>query len=59
MIIPIKSNVPQSMKAYLQVLNPVLKLKDKETQLRETGYKADGIDQYSAELDSDGNLIGQ
>ena len=35
-----------------------LKLKD-APQLRETGYNADGIDQYSAELDSDGNLIGQ
>ena len=33
MTIPIKSDVPQSMKAYLQILNPVLKLKDKEIEV--------------------------
>tara|TARA_R110002012_G_scaffold298397_1_gene496770 strand:+ start:28 stop:375 length:348 start_codon:yes stop_codon:yes gene_type:complete len=33
MIIPIKSDIPQSMKAYLQILNPVLKLKDKEIEV--------------------------
>ena len=33
MIIPINSDIPQSMKAYLQVLNPVLKLKDKEIEV--------------------------
>jgi hypothetical protein len=36
-----------------------LKLKDKITQLKETGYEADGIEQYGAQLDSEGNLIGQ
>ena len=35
-----------------------LKLKD-APQLRETGYKAEGLEQYSAELDSEGNIIGQ
>ena len=35
-----------------------LKLKD-APQLRETGYSAEGLEQYSAELDSEGNLIGQ
>jgi len=33
MIIPIKSDIPQAMKAYLQILNPVLKLKDKEVEV--------------------------
>jgi len=33
MIIPLKANIPQSFKAYLQVLNPVLKLKDKEIEV--------------------------
>lgn len=33
MIIPINSDIPQSMKAYLQILNPVLKLKDKEIEV--------------------------
>ena len=33
MIIPINSNIPQSMKSYLQVLNPILKLKDKEIEV--------------------------
>ncbi len=33
MIIPIKSDIPQSLKAYLQILNPVLKLKDKEIEV--------------------------
>tara|TARA_Y100000385_G_C12913003_1_gene559149 strand:- start:93 stop:440 length:348 start_codon:yes stop_codon:yes gene_type:complete len=33
MIIPIKSNISQSLKAYLQILNPVLKLKDKEIEV--------------------------
>jgi predicted nucleotide-binding protein (sugar kinase/HSP70/actin superfamily) len=33
MNIPIKSDIPQSMKAYLQVLNPILKLKDKEIEV--------------------------
>ena len=33
MIIPIRSNVAQSFKAYLQILNPVLKLKDKEVEV--------------------------
>jgi hypothetical protein len=33
MIIPIKSDIPKSMKAYLQILNPVLKLKDKEIEV--------------------------
>ena len=33
MIIPIKSDLTQSLKAYLQILNPVLKLKDKEIEV--------------------------
>tara|TARA_B100000424_G_C22615716_1_gene342634 strand:- start:127 stop:474 length:348 start_codon:yes stop_codon:yes gene_type:complete len=33
MIIPIKGDIPKSMKAYLQILNPVLKLKDKEIEV--------------------------
>ena len=33
MIIPINSDIPKSMKAYLQVLNPILKLKDKEIEV--------------------------
>ena len=33
MIIPIKSDITQSSKAYLQILNPVLKLKDKEIEV--------------------------
>ena len=33
MIIPIKSAISQSLKAYLQILNPVLKLKDKEIEV--------------------------
>ena len=33
MIIPIKSDISQSLKAYLQILNPVLKLKDKEIEV--------------------------
>ena len=33
MIIPLKANIAQSFKAYLQVLNPVLKLKDKEVEV--------------------------
>ena len=33
MTIPIKSDMPQSMRAYLQILNPVLKLKDKEIEV--------------------------
>ena len=33
MIIPIKGDIPKSMKAYLKVLNPVLKLKDKEIEV--------------------------
>ena len=33
MIIPLKGNVTQSFKAYIQVLNPVLKLKDKEIEV--------------------------
>ena len=33
MIVPIKGDIPKSMKAYLQVLNPVLKLKDKEIEV--------------------------
>ena len=33
MIIPIKSDIAQSLKAYLQILNPVLKLKDKEIEV--------------------------
>ena len=33
MIIPIKSDIQKSMKAYLQILNPLLKLKDKEIEV--------------------------
>ena len=33
MIIPLKANIAQSFKAYLQILNPVLKLKDKEIEV--------------------------
>ena len=33
MIIPIKGDMPKSMKAYLQILNPLLKLKDKEIEV--------------------------
>ncbi len=33
MIIHIKSDIPKSMKAYLQILNPILKLKDKEIEV--------------------------
>ena len=33
MIIPLTGNIAQSFKAYLQVLNPVLKLKDKEIEV--------------------------
>ena len=33
MIIPIKSDISQSLKAYLQILNPILKLKDKEIEV--------------------------
>jgi len=33
MDIPIRSDIPQSMRAYLQVLNPILKLKDKEIEV--------------------------
>jgi len=33
MIIPIKADIAQSFKAYLQILNPVLKLKDKEIEV--------------------------
>jgi len=33
MIIPIQANIPQALKAYLQILNPVLKLKDKEIEV--------------------------
>ena len=33
MIIPLKANISQSFTAYLQVLNPVLKLKDKEIKV--------------------------
>ncbi len=33
MIIPIKGNITHSLKAYLQILNPVLKLKDKEMEV--------------------------
>ena len=33
MTIPIKANIAQSLKAYLQILNPVLKLKDKEIEV--------------------------
>ena len=33
MIVPIKGDIPKSMKAYLQILNPLLKLKDKEIEV--------------------------
>tara|TARA_R100000781_G_C3975439_1_gene91666 strand:- start:72 stop:419 length:348 start_codon:yes stop_codon:yes gene_type:complete len=33
MIIPIKADIPKSFTAYLQILNPVLKLKDKEIEV--------------------------
>tara|TARA_R100000734_G_C3263548_1_gene61507 strand:- start:39 stop:386 length:348 start_codon:yes stop_codon:yes gene_type:complete len=33
MIIPITSDINKSLRAYLQVLNPVLKLKDKEIEV--------------------------
>ena len=33
MIIPIKSDITQALKAYLQILNPILKLKDKEIEV--------------------------
>jgi hypothetical protein len=33
MVIPLKANIAQSFKAYLQILNPVLKLKDKEIEV--------------------------
>jgi 2'-5' RNA ligase len=33
MVIPLEANIAQSMKAYLQILNPVLKLKDKEVEV--------------------------
>ena len=33
MTIPITSDMPQTMKAYLHILNPVLKLKDKEIEV--------------------------
>ena len=33
MTIPIKGNIATSLKAYLQILNPVLKLKDKEIEV--------------------------
>ena len=33
MIIPINGNITESLKAYLQILNPVLKLKDKEMEV--------------------------
>ena len=33
MIIPIKGDIPKSMRAYLQILNPILKLKDKEIEV--------------------------
>ena len=33
MIIPIKSDISQALKAYLQILNPILKLKDKEIEV--------------------------
>ena len=33
MTIPIKGNITTSLKAYLQILNPVLKLKDKEIEV--------------------------
>ena len=33
MTIPLKSNISQSLKAYIQILNPILKLKDKEIEV--------------------------
>jgi len=33
MIIPLKASIAQSFKAYLHILNPVLKLKDKEIEV--------------------------
>ena len=33
MTIPLKANISQSFKAYLQILNPILKLKDKEIEV--------------------------
>ena len=33
MTIPIKGDISNSLKAYLQILNPVLKLKDKEIEV--------------------------
>ena len=33
MIIPLKASISKSFKAYLQILNPVLKLKDKEIEV--------------------------
>ena len=33
MTIPITGNIAQSFKAYIQILNPVLKLKDKEIEV--------------------------
>jgi len=33
MIIPIQAEIAQSFRAYLQILNPVLKLKDKEIEV--------------------------
>ena len=33
MVIPLKANIAQSFKAYLQILNPILKLKDKEIEV--------------------------
>mgnify|MGYP003154827842 FL=1 len=33
MIIPINSDIPKCVKAYLQVLNPIIKLKDKEIEV--------------------------
>jgi len=33
MIIPLKASIAQSFKAYLQILNPILKLKDKEIEV--------------------------
>ena len=33
MIIPIKGDISNSLKAYLQILNPILKLKDKEIEV--------------------------
>jgi 2'-5' RNA ligase len=33
MTIPLKATIPKSLRAYLQILNPVLKLKDKEIEV--------------------------